>query len=96
MRSDQTLPRVPAQTEAPGAVSTNRVLRNTCCLLSATLFFSAAIAAASAELMLPHPGIVLPLLGFFGLLYAIMKLRNSAWGLAGLLPRQLVLHRPKE
>lgn len=82
MRTERTLPRVVAQTGAPGTLSTNRVLRNTYGLLSATLFFSAAVAATSAALKLPHPGIVLTLLGFFGLLYATTKLRNSAWGLA--------------
>lgn len=78
MTTERTLPMVVAQTGAPGTLSTNRVLRNTYGLLSATLFFSAAIAATSAALKLPHPGIVLTLLGFFGLLYATTKLRNSA------------------
>ena len=64
------------------ALSANRVLRNTYWLLSATLFFSAAVTAASVALKLPHPGIIVTLLGFFGLLYATTKLRNSAWGLA--------------
>ena len=83
MRTEQTLPMVVvAQTGAPSTLSTNRVLRNTYGLLSATLFFSAAVAATSAALKLPHPGVVLTLLGFFGLLYATTKLRNSAWGLA--------------
>lgn len=76
MRNKQTSPRVLAQTGAPSALSTNRVLRNTYGLLSATLFFSAAITAASAALKMPHPGIVLTLLGFFGQLYATTKLRN--------------------
>ena len=82
MRTEQTLPLVVAQPEAPTALSTNRVLRNTYWLLSATLFFSTAVTAASAALKLPHPGIALSLLGFFGLLYATTKLRNSVWGLA--------------
>jgi modulator of FtsH protease len=46
-----------------------------------TLFFSAAVTAISAALKLPHPGIVLTLIGFFGLLYATTSLRNSGWGL---------------
>lgn len=82
MRTERTLPMVVAQTGTPSTLSTNRVLRNTYGLLSATLFFSAAVAATSAALKMPHPGIVLTLLGFFGLLYATTKLRNSAWGLA--------------
>jgi modulator of FtsH protease len=82
MRTEQALPRVVTLEGAPSELSTNRVLRNTYALLSATLFFSAAIAAASAALGMPHPGIVITLLGYFGLLYATTKLRNSAWGLA--------------
>ena len=82
MSPEHTLPLAIAQPRAPAALSTNRVLRNTYWLLSATLLFSAAATATSAALKLPHPGIVLTLLGFFGLLYATTKLRNSAWGLA--------------
>ena len=82
MSPEHTLPLAIAQPRASAALSTNRVLRNTYWLLSATLLFSAAATATSAALKLPHPGIVLTLLGFFGLLYATTKLRNSAWGLA--------------
>ena len=83
MRSEQALPMVVGiPGAASNALSANRVLRNTYGLLSATLFFSAAVTAASAALNLPHPGIVVTLLGFFGLLYATTKLRNSGWGLA--------------
>ena len=82
MSREHTLALALAQTRAPAALSTNRVLRNTYWLLSATLLFSAAATATSVALKLPHPGIVLTLLGFFGLLYATTKLRNSAWGLA--------------
>lgn len=63
-------------------VSAHRVLRNTYALLALTLTFSAAIAAASAALRLPHPGILLTLAGYFGLLFATHKLSHSAWGLA--------------
>lgn len=82
MRTEQTLPRAAALAGTPSELSTNRVLRNTYALLSATLLFSAAIAATSAALKLPHPGIGITLLGFFGLLYATTKLRNSGWALA--------------
>ena len=58
-----------------------RVLKNTYALLSLTLLFSAGIAAASAALALPSPGIVITLAGYFGLLYAVHKLQNSAWAL---------------
>jgi modulator of FtsH protease len=73
-----------ATTAAAPAVdgATQRVLRNTYALLSLTLLFSAATAAASVAWALPAPGVILTLVGYFGLLYAVYKLRNSAAGLA--------------
>ncbi|MBN2690805.1 MAG: Bax inhibitor-1/YccA family protein, partial [Burkholderiaceae bacterium] len=59
----------------------HRVLRNTYALLALTLTFSAAVAAVSAALKLPHPGIIITLVGYFGLLFATYKLSNSVWGL---------------
>lgn len=47
MRTEHTLPLVLAQTGASSALSTNRVLRNTYVLLSATLFFSAGAFGAA-------------------------------------------------
>jgi modulator of FtsH protease len=58
------------------------VLRNTYRLLSLTLAFSAATAVGTAALGLPHPGLLLTLAGYFGLLFLTSYLRNSAWGLA--------------
>jgi len=63
------------------ALQTNKLLRNTYALLAMTLGFSAVTAGVSMALNLPHPGIVLTLVGFFGLLFATTKLRNSVWGL---------------
>ena len=63
------------------ALSQNRVLRNTYWLLSLTLLFSAGTAAATTALQLPHPGILVTLIGYFGLLFLTMRLRNSAWSL---------------
>ena len=67
--------------QAPGAVTgqTQRVLRNTYALLSMTLLFSAATAALSVGFKLPAPGLVLMLVGSFGLLFAVHKLQNSGW-----------------
>ena len=62
--------------------STNGVIRNTYALLSMTLLFSALTAGASMVLNLPHPGLLLTLGGYFGLLFLTSKLRNSVWGLA--------------
>ena len=59
----------------------SRVLRNTYALLSITLLFSAAVAATSLTLKLPAPGIIITLVGYFGLLFAIYKLKKSAWAL---------------
>jgi modulator of FtsH protease len=59
----------------------NAVLRNTYRLLSMTLAFSAAVAVGSAALGLPHPGLLVTLGGYFGLLFLTSYLRNSAWGL---------------
>ncbi len=65
---------------APSLLATHKVLRNTYALLAMTLLFSAVTAGTAAALKLPHPGIVLTLLGYFGLLFLTTKLRNSGWG----------------
>jgi modulator of FtsH protease len=62
-------------------LSTNKVLRNTYLLLGATLGFSALTAGVSMMLNLPHPGLLITLVGYFGLLFAVHKTQNSAWGL---------------
>ena len=61
--------------------SANKVLRDTYRLLSITLAFSALVAATSAVMRLPHPGLLLTLGGYFGLLFLTSHLRNSPWGL---------------
>jgi modulator of FtsH protease len=58
-----------------------RVLKNTYALLSLTLLFSAGVAAAGVAFQWPAPGLVLTLVGFFGLLFAVHKLQNSVWAL---------------
>jgi len=64
---------------AESVLASNRVIRNTYLLLSLTLAFAAVTAGVSAALKLPHPGILLTLGGFFGLLFAIHKMQNSGW-----------------
>ncbi len=71
------------QQGAESLLATHRVLRNTYMLLSLTLAFSALTAGASMALKLPHPGILITLVGYFGLLFAIHKLRDSGWGVIG-------------
>jgi len=63
-------------------LSTNKVIRNTYMLLSMTLLFSAVTAGISMALNLPHPGLLLTLGGFFGLLFLTSKFKDSAKGLA--------------
>jgi len=74
---------VPQPAAAAGVANaqTTRVLRNTYALLSMTLLFSAAVAAAGVALKLPAPGLLITLVGYFGLLFAVHKLRNSGWAL---------------
>jgi modulator of FtsH protease len=64
-----------------GALATNKVVKNTFALLSMTLLFSAFVAWVSMKLGLPHPGVLITLGGYFGLLFLTHRLANSAWGL---------------
>lgn len=63
------------------ALAANKVLRNTYLLLGATVAFSAAMAGLAMALNLPHPGILITMIGYFGLLFATTKTQNSAWGI---------------
>ena len=60
----------------------NKLIRNTYALLAMTLLFSAATAGVSIMFNLPHPGLIITLVGYFGLLFLTHKLQNSVWGLA--------------
>lgn len=62
-------------------LATNKMLRNTYMLLSMTLLFSAMTAGAAMFLNLPHPGLIITLVGYFGLLFLTTKFSDSAWGL---------------
>lgn len=63
------------------ALATNKVLRNTYLLLSATLGFSALTAGLAMALDLPLLSPMVTLVVYFGLLFATNKLQNSAWGI---------------
>ncbi len=65
----------------PSVLATNKVIRNTYILLSMTLLFSAVTAGLSMAFNLPHPGLLLTLVGYFGLLFLTNKFRNSGMGL---------------
>ncbi|KAA3633142.1 MAG: BAX inhibitor (BI)-1/YccA family protein [Proteobacteria bacterium] len=62
-------------------IEVNKVLKNTYLLLSATLLFSGLTAGLSMALNWPHPGMILTLVGYFGLLFLTTKFRNSALGI---------------
>lgn len=59
----------------------SKLFRNTYSLLALTMAFSAIVAFVSMSLNLPYPGIIITLVGFYGLLFLTTKLRNSGWGL---------------
>ena len=64
-----------------GAIETNKVLRNTYALLALTLLFSGVVAGLSTAFSWPHPGMLITLVGYFGLLFLTTRFRNSALGL---------------
>jgi len=78
----RAIQRQPAAGSARAALTTNRVIRNTYLLLAMTLAFSALTAAASMAMKLPHPGLVITLVGYFGLLFLTTRFRDRALGLA--------------
>jgi modulator of FtsH protease len=67
---------------ASSVLSSNKVIRNTYMLLSMTLVFSAITAGLSMAMNLPHPGIIITLVGYFGLLFLTTKFRDRGLGLA--------------
>ncbi len=72
---------IPLPAEGSGSIlATNKVVRNTYLLLSLALAFSALTAGLSAALKLPHPGILITLAGYFGLLFVIHKFKDSGAG----------------
>ncbi|QDF96030.1 BAX inhibitor protein [Azoarcus sp. DD4] len=61
-------------------LSTNKVIRNTYMLLSLTLAFSALTAGVSMAMGAPRLGLIVTLVGYFGLLFLTTKFRNSGLG----------------
>ncbi|MGI9213670.1 MAG: Bax inhibitor-1/YccA family protein [Methylococcaceae bacterium] len=76
-----SLEHVYTKTATVSLLESNRLLRNTYALLSMTLLFSAFTAGVSMVLELPHPGLIVTLLGYFGLLFLVNRFQNSVWGL---------------
>lgn len=71
---------IPQDAIRESALATNKVLKNTYLLLSATLIFSALMSGVAIITNMPHPGILISLGGMFGLLFLTYKFRNSALG----------------
>ncbi|MEN8107682.1 MAG: Bax inhibitor-1/YccA family protein [Pseudomonadota bacterium] len=68
--------------QSQGSVlATNKVIRNTYILLSLTLMFSALCAGIAVVMNMPPMGLVITLVGYFGLLFLTTKFRNSGLGL---------------
>ena len=66
---------------AESVLATNKMLKNTYMLLSMTLLFSAMTAGASMYLNLPPLGLIVTMVGYFGLLFLTTKFSNSGLGL---------------
>ncbi len=81
-RDIRLLPGAQDTATRPSELATNRVLRNTYLLLSATLLFSAAMAGLAMAMGMPYLGPVVTLVGYFGLLFVTYRLKNSAAGIA--------------
>ncbi|MDH3527390.1 MAG: Bax inhibitor-1/YccA family protein [Gammaproteobacteria bacterium] len=65
----------------PSVLATNKVIRNTYTLLSMTLLFSALCAGIAVVTNMPFIHPIITLVGYFGLLFAVTKTRNSGLGL---------------
>lgn len=64
--------------------TTNKLIRNTYMLLSMTLAFTAFTSWIAMTLKIPHPGMLISLIGVFGLFFITAKLKDSAWGLVAI------------
>lgn len=66
---------------AESVLATNKMLKNTYLLLSMTLLFSALTAGVSMYLNLPPLGLIITMVGYFGLLFLTTRFSNSGLGL---------------
>ncbi|KAB2934094.1 MAG: Bax inhibitor-1/YccA family protein [Candidatus Contendobacter sp.] len=81
LQKNDLLVKAPVTLTAESALTTNKVLRNTYVLLSLTLLFSALTAGFAMVTNAPPLHWLITLGGYFGLLFVVTRLRNSAWGL---------------
>jgi len=65
-------------------LATNKVLRNTYLLLGLTLLFSAACASFALITNAPPLGLLVTIVGMYGLMFLTQALRNSIWGLVSI------------
>lgn len=70
-----------SQASEASLIAEHSVLKNTYLLLSLTLLFSALTAWFAIATQAAPMGIILTLVGMFGLLFLTTHLRNSVWGL---------------
>lgn len=75
------LAKAPLTTVADAAPAANKVLRNTYMLLALTLLFSGVTAGIAMATNAAPLHWLITLGGYFGLLFVVTLLRNSAWGL---------------
>ncbi|MXP51618.1 FtsH protease modulator YccA [Pantoea sp. Seng] len=73
--------RIISSSQRQSLISTHKVLRNTYFLLGLTLAFSAVTATLSTVFALPSPGLILMLVGFYGLMFLTYRLANSPAGI---------------
>lgn len=69
---------------AGSSIEINKVLRNTYSLLALTLLFSAVVAGVSMALNLPHPGLIIGLVGIYGLMFLVHKTADSSMGVVSI------------
>ena len=79
MRQSHTISQV-----SGSSLAINKVLRNTYLLLSFTFLFSAAMAGVAMVTNAPPLGIIITLVGIYGLMFLTQSLRNSVWGIAAI------------
>ena len=82
MLQKDLLAKAPVTITADRPLETNKVLRNTYLLLSLTLLFSGITAGIAMATNAAPLHWLVTLGGYFGLLFLVTRLRNSAWGLA--------------
>ena len=70
-----------SSSQSSGVLTSNRLIRNTYLLLSATLLFTAATAGISMLLNMPPLNFLLTIVLYFFFLFMVSANRNSAWGL---------------